>query len=63
MEIDLFSDAGRCPYCAHQHHLAPCVPWRGGCDAIHPLLDWYEGLDDALREIHIIRPPGPDEVD
>ncbi len=46
-----FDTAGRCPNCNKQWDDTQCHgPWVGGCEQWSPHLDWYKGLDDAVRE-------------
>ena len=46
-----FETAGRCPSCHFQHESTACVPFAGGCNAVSPHLDWYEGLDGIIEEL------------
>ncbi|MBK7872246.1 MAG: hypothetical protein IPJ74_17020 [Saprospiraceae bacterium] len=45
-----FDTMAQCPKCGHQHERTACIPWRGGCNAYEPHLDWYKNLDDLLQE-------------
>ncbi len=47
---DTFTTAARCPKCNFQHERTSCIPWRGGCTAFEPHIDWYKGLDEWVRE-------------
>lgn len=47
---DTFATAARCPECGCQHERTSCIPYRGGCTAYEPHIDWYKGLDDWLLE-------------
>lgn len=47
---DTFATAARCPSCGHQHEHTSCIPFRGGCNAYEPHIDWYKGLDNWVRE-------------
>lgn len=51
----MFDDAGRCPRCYHVHEYTLCIDHAGGCGSIAPHLDWYQGLDEGLREINVAR--------
>ena len=45
-----FDTAGRCPNCHRQWEDTQCHgPEVGGCLGWSPHLDWYKGLDEALR--------------
>lgn len=57
-EWDMFSTAARCPNCSHQHHNTQCIEWEGGCDEFSPHLDWYEGMDEGLSEISVMKGEG-----
>jgi hypothetical protein len=46
-----FETAGRCPKCHYEHEYTACVPFAGGCEAISPHLDWYDGLDKIIEEL------------
>lgn len=53
-----FETIARCPQCNHQHEYTSCIPFRGGCTAYEPHLDWYKNLDDILeKEIQSITVP------
>ena len=52
---DVFSTGGRCPRCDFEHQFTECIGWAGGCDEMSPHLDWYQGLDEGLEEINILR--------
>ncbi len=47
---DTFQTAGRCPACSKQWERTACIPSAGGCTAFPLHLDWYDGLDEWLRE-------------
>ncbi len=45
-----FDTGGRCPNCHRQWEDTQChSPEVGGCTRWSPHLDWYKGLDEALR--------------
>ncbi|HMO41325.1 MAG TPA: hypothetical protein PKC76_00315 [Saprospiraceae bacterium] len=45
-----FDTMARCPQCQHQHERTACIPWRGGCTAYEPHLDWYKNLSGIIQE-------------
>jgi len=45
-----FDTAGRCPSCGKQWEQTQCVVHHGGCTEWSPHIDWYDGLDEWLRE-------------
>jgi len=48
---DTFSTGARCPACHKVWEQTQCVEEAGGCDALSPHLDWYEGLEDAVSRL------------
>jgi hypothetical protein len=47
-----FDTGARCPACGKVWQYTQCVdPLIGGCERISPHLDWYDGLDDVVREL------------
>jgi len=45
-----FETTGRCPACHKVWEHTRCHPiFVGGCEQWSPHLDWYKGLDEALR--------------
>jgi hypothetical protein len=47
---DTFETAARCPNCKKQWQETQCPAPAGGCSAFSPHLDWYQGLDEWLRD-------------
>lgn len=45
-----FDTIGRCPKCSKQWTETQCTyPLNGGCARWSPHIDWYKGLDEAMR--------------
>lgn len=49
---DHFATAGRCPVCGKISKDTQCVTTElGGCQALSPHLDWYDGLDEIIAKL------------
>lgn len=46
-----FSTAGRCPQCGKIWKNTQCFGPPVGCASWSPHLDWYDGLDEVIREL------------
>ncbi len=47
-----FDTAARCPGCGKVWDYTQCVDHSiGGCSALSPHLDWYDGLDDVVDKL------------
>ena len=42
-----------CPQCGTEVQRVHCKEHNGGCGQVSPYLDWFCGMDDALRELNI----------
>lgn len=42
-----------CPQCAFEVQNVHCKEPEGGCGEVSPYLDWFGGMDDALKELNI----------
>jgi hypothetical protein len=55
-----FATGGRCPRCAKVWEDTMCVGDAGGCNKWSPHLDWYENLDNVVKEVEeVIKQPAP----
>lgn len=49
---DTFLTGARCPGCGKVWEYTQCVDRsKGGCTAMSPHLDWYQGLDDIVNKL------------
>ena len=48
---DTFSTGARCPKCGIVWEHTQCIRHAGGCNAMSPHLDWYNGLSDIVNKL------------